>query len=195
MLSSSQHCTSGEPAAVLPAPTRADCVVDARDDAVIVWHVNTSPAPGLSRLTGAWTLDINEGCKIRLLVAERRVLSTSSGKEALGRLGITVPVLISAAATRARLLSERDELQTAYEAQGRKDLVAPTWPLLPAPIDMQNPPSAKSPEPTQVALALARWLAQVATVWEQIEAQRVVRAYMPGGRERRPTPIVTSEVG
>ncbi|MBB5153705.1 hypothetical protein [Saccharopolyspora phatthalungensis] len=174
-------------------PTRTDCVVDARGEKIIIWHVNTGPAVGLSRLTGAWTFGLDEVDKVKLLVAERRVLMTSAGQEALDQLSIAVPARIAPDVTLDSLRTQRDELQAAYDAQERDDLVAPTWPSLPEPIDMRNPPSAISPEPTQVALALARWLAQVAATWEKIEAQRVVRGYMPGGHKRRPTPIAISK--
>lgn len=170
-------------------PVRTDCVVDARFRQVIIWHVNTGLAVAMPRLTGAWVIGIHEVDKVKLLVEQRRVLSTRAGKETLCRIGIDIPDHIDPEATLSNIAAQRDELQALYEALQRDDLIAPHWPTLPERIDIQNPPRANSPEPTQVALALARWLERVADAWDRIEAQRVVRKYMPGGRLRRATPI------
>lgn len=144
----------------------------------------------MSRLTGAWVIDSDEVDKVELLVAERRVLATFTGQETLNQLGIAVSEHIDPDVTVNNLEKACDELRAAYEAHtNRHKLVAPTLPSLPNRIDMQDPPSMISDEPTQVALALARWLAQVATNWDRIEGERVIRTYIPGGRTRRPTPI------
>jgi hypothetical protein len=91
------------------------------------------------------------------------------------------------------LETAREELQAGSDAHlKRQSLVAPAWPLLPDPIDMQNPPTAATGERTSVALAVARWLERIAITWEKIEAERVARKYMPGDRIRRLTPIAVS---
>lgn len=174
----------------MTSTARTDCVVDARGEQVIIWHVETGPDLGLSRLTGAWVFGADEQDKIELLAADRRVLATPTGEEILDRLNLSILGHIDPDATVKNIKKARDELQVSYETHPkRKTLVAPDWPALPDTVDPQNPPSAMSDAPTQVALAIARWLAQVAIVWEQIEGERIVRKYIPGGRHRLPTPI------
>lgn len=174
----------------MTSTAQTDCVVDARGEQVIIWHVETGPDLGLSRLTGAWVFESEEKDKIELLTADRRVLATPTGEEVLDRLNLSISGHIDPDATVQNLKTARDELQISYETHPkRKTLVAPNWPALPDPVDPQNPPTAMSVVPTQVALAIARWLAQVAITWEQIEGERLVRKYMPGGGYRLPTPI------
>jgi hypothetical protein len=177
-------------------PTRTDCVVDAWNEQVFIWHVQTGPDIGMSRLTGAWAVAIDEVGKVKLLVEKRRVLATSAGEKALDHICVAISQHIDPDATIKNLETAREELQAVYDAHPkRQSLVAPAWPLLPDPIDMHNPPTAATGERTSVALAVARWLERIAITWEKIEAERLARKYTPGDRTRRLTPIAVSMAG
>ena len=138
-------------------PTRTDCVVDAWNEQVFIWHVQTGPDIGMSRLTGAWAVAIDEVGKVKLLVEKRRVLATSAGEKALDHICVAISQHIDPDATIKNLETAREELQAVYDAHPkRQSLVAPAWPLLPDPIDMHNPPTVATGERTSVALAVAR---------------------------------------
>lgn len=168
---------------------RTDCVVDFHCGEFVIWHVNTGPEVGLSRLTGAWVLDVRSQETIGLLTRERRVLATPEAEQALSDIDIKIPEHIDRKATFCNLEVERDALQDMFDTHpNRKNLVEPDWPSLPTPPTPGKTPSPDS-ERTGVALALAQWLVQVAVTWELIESQRLLRNWMPGGRNRRTTPI------
>lgn len=169
--------------------SRTDCVIDTHGGNIIIWHVNTGPDLGMPRMTGAWTIANGEQETIRLLVQDRRVLATHDGKNALDAAGIELPECIDITATVMNLSTERDALQAAYDKHPkRKTLVAPNWPNLPIGVDPESIPVSPV-EPAQRALSLARWLEAVAASWDRIEAERLLRQYMPGVRHRRPTPL------
>lgn len=169
--------------------SRTDCVVDAHGANVIIWHVNTGSDLGMPRMTGAWTITSDDQEIIQLLIERRRVLTTQDGHNALNAAGIGSHERIDVTATTTNLSTERDALQAMYDKHPkRKTLVAPDWPRLPSDIDSES--VTVSPDcPTQRALSLARWLESVAASWDRIEAERLLRRYMPGVRRRRPTPL------
>lgn len=174
--------------------TRADCVIDAVDDAVVVWHVNTGPDRAMSRMVGAWLLSFGDRSVIDGLVSDRRVLATDEGEKALADLGIAVREFIDPGATVRQVSSEIESLHAVYAAHpNSKALVAPAWPAVPSVDGLLM--GAPSPEaPTNRALATARWLESVAQCWDRLERERIARRYMPGGPVRRPTPVETSEL-
>jgi hypothetical protein len=171
-----------------PDGARSDCVVDAGGDAVVVWHVNTGPDLGTSRMAGAWVIDVERPATIEKLVARRRALVTADGEKALDVLGVSIHAYIDPAATISELKVECDKLQAVYDARPRRrGLVTLEWPLLPAAADLE--PVVVERPPRQRVLGLARWLEKVTDCWDGIEGQRVVRKYLPGGPHRRPTPL------
>ncbi|NYH77715.1 hypothetical protein FHR84_001029 [Actinopolyspora biskrensis] len=175
-------------------PERTCCVVDALEDKVILWHVHTGADLGMSRMTGAWTVATDDPDTVALLVTRRRALVTSRGVAELERLEVPVVEHIDPEGTLDNIELVRDELQSHYERHpNRRTLVAPSWPRLPEPIDVRRPPTVATEAPKGAALAVARWLAGVATTWERIESERLVRKYMPGGPERRVAPLAVRE--
>lgn len=171
---------------------RTDCVLDAQENEIIIWHVDTGAEFGLSRMAGAWVFGAAEQEIIASLVTDRRVLATSTGEHASAQLGISVSHFIEPPATVANLIAERDTLQAMYEAHPRMaNLVAPNWPFVPPAVDPQDPPMAEAPGRTRRALGLARWLETIAQTWDRIERERAMRSYMPSGSSRRPTPLAT----
>lgn len=179
----------------LSAPDRTDCVVDAQNGKIVIWHVDTGPDHGMSRMAGAWVVGKDDGDKIDLLVAERRALMTEAGQEALAELCIELPGLIDPDSTLDNLQSVLSELQAVYDAHPKRaGLVAPEWPPLPEKTGVHDLSCGQSQKPTQMALGLARWLEQVATAWDRIESVRIARKYMPGGPARRCTPIAIRKI-
>lgn len=174
----------------MTSPARTECVVDARGDKVLVWHVNTGPDLGMPRMTGAWMVNVNDAEEVELLVERRRVLATDQGTAALAAIAVPIHEYIDPQATVRHLASERDDLQAAYEAHpNREGLVSPRWPSLPTVADLHGPPAVASHSPAGRVLHSARWLEQVAHTWDRIEAQRLLRKFMPGGPIRRPLPL------
>lgn len=177
---------------------RTECVVDARGEQVIVWQVATEPVAGqLSRMSGAWVLGPDEKNTLDSLIADHRVLATSAARQLIAERDIPIRGYIDPDTTVKNIELACDELQIAFDHhadRSQHDLVAPTWPALPASIDRQNPPTAASEPPTRVALGLARWLLHVALIWDRIEAQRLLRPYLPGGRKRLSAPIATERI-
>jgi hypothetical protein len=89
-------------------------------------------------------------------------------------------------------------LQTAFDAASeasKSKLIAPTWPRLPAVLDLDNPPrDSNAPDDVAVALGIARWLEAVALAWESLEGQRLARKYLRDkATNRRPLPISLQE--
>lgn len=174
----------------MTSPARTDCVVDAHGGEVLIWHVNTGPDLGMPRMAGAWMINVDDTAKVKLLVEQRRVLATDEGKAVLAAIGVSVHEYIDAQATVRHLAAERDNLQAIYEAHPNcEGLVSPRWPSLPTTADLHNPPAVASDSVTGRALHSARWLEQVAHAWDRIEAQRLLRKFMPGGPIRRPMPL------
>jgi hypothetical protein len=170
----------------------ADCVIDAADDAVVMWHVNTGSDRAMSRMVGAWVVGVDDPSTIGALVGGRRVLATAEGEKALVGIGVSVRLHIDPVATIARISSECDALQAVYTAHpNSRTLVAPAWPTMPS-VDGLHMETVPPDVPTNRALAMARWLERVAQCWDRVERERLARRYMPGGPGRRRTPVATS---
>ncbi len=115
------------------------------------------------------------------------------------QLGWEKPACFDVTGTLAAMNVERDMLQAAFDAEqsGRtksKRMVTPEWPMFPEPIDVDNPPLAKSPDPTQRALAIARWLSTLCHQWEYLEEERLARPMLRGlsGLGSRALPLVVA---
>lgn len=188
--------------------------------AVAVWHVDVGPDIGLARLCGAWLLDAGtDGSQIRTLLRGRRVLATGSGAQALeskGVLradgieigsglevegGVTIEGWVAADATAATIRDEIGALQAAFEEEQRANspnLVPPTWPRVPGaarPDDFSAADGTDDPAGTGAALTAARWLADLAEVWQKVEGQRLTRKFLRelGGPHHRSLPVALRE--
>lgn len=170
-------------------------VVDAADDRVVVWQVDISADAGLTRMCGAWVIDASETSTLRNLTESRYLVATPAGAKACAGAGaeghtgvIDLRLVVEA------VEAEIHCLQTAFDtalAKSRSKLIAPTWPRLPNPIDLGNPPRDRNaPDDVAAALGIARWLETVALVWESLEQQRLARKYLRGKEtSQRPLPI------
>lgn len=168
--------------------------MDARDGRLVIWHVRLQPGTGMSRMAGAWVLEAPVNNDVEALVTGRRALVTANAHKALDTLGVRVHAEIDPSATIENIEAVRDELQAAYQDYSkRRKLTAPMWPQIPTMLNMEAPPLACSDELTTAALGIARWLASVAVVWEQIERERLARYYLPGGPGQRAMPVAVRE--
>lgn len=172
-------------------------VVDANVNRVIVWQVDVSANPsGLSRMSGAWVLAVDDHNTLKTLTQARYLAATDAGLAACERAGADCYTAnIDLALTLAEVAAEVDRLQEIFEnaaAESKSALVPPTWPKLPLRIDRDNPPlDRNAPKEVAVALGMARWLESVALSWESLEQQRLIRKYLRGEDEKhRRLPIV-----
>jgi hypothetical protein len=161
-------------------------IVDVADDESIVWQVDvSSDTQGSSRMCGAWVVAADEDHKVRLLTQSRYLLSTDAGAQVCKRAGVDGHLgLVDVAATLSAVDAEGTRLQEVFEraaAASKSSLIAPTWPRLPKPLDLANPPLDRiAPSNCAAALGVARWLESVAVAWESLERQRLIRRYMRG---------------
>lgn len=162
-------------------------VVDATADESIVWQVDVSSdaQQGSSRMCGAWVLTVDDDARLRLLTQSRYLFSTNAGRRACDRASLDGHRgLVDADATLSAVSAELSRLQGVFEktaAVSKSTLIAPTWPHLPKPIDLSDPPLDRiAPPNCAAALGVGRWLESVAVAWESLERQRLMRKYMRG---------------
>lgn len=172
-------------------------VVDANPNSVIVWQVDVSSNPsGLSRMSGAWVLGVNESKTLKTLTQNRLLAATDAGLATCKRAEANgYAANIDLALTLAEVAAEVDRLQASFEqaaAESKSALVPPTWPKLPQAFAGDKPPvNRTAPTEAAVALGIARWLESVALAWESLEQQRLMRKYFRGDNDgRRRLPIV-----
>lgn len=174
-------------------------VIDGVADVPVIWWVDLGPrSNGVSRLCGAWVLDDAERVqKLQTLTALRMTVATAAGQSLLDEHRVEIDRVVDVGATGAAVLAVRDELQLAYEhaATTRKNgrsLIAPGWPTLSAPLDVESAETSAGDPRTCRALAIARWLNHLCVAWDAIEEQRLARAYLRtfGGPVARALPVV-----
>lgn len=166
---------------------------DAATNTVAVWHVDIgSVAPGMSRMCGAWVIT-NEADKVELLTRDRLLVATPAGAAAIRSAGGAAAGTVDLAGTVNNVASEQDRLQAIYDslpASRRKTLAAPSWPHVPAAVDLSEPPKADNTDPVvAVALGLARFLERLANAWADGERERIARSYLIDNTPGQPTEI------
>jgi hypothetical protein len=177
-------------------------VVDAVDGTPVVWWVDLGQRnPAMSRLCGAWVLDTDElRSALADLVTAHLVVATAAGSEALEERAVRPGRVVDPAATLAGIVDVRDGLQAAYEhaASTRKNgraLVAPSWPALPEPLDVESAAAPAGSEDAARALGIARWFNKLCDTWDLLEEQRLARSYLRplGGDKARALPVALTE--
>jgi hypothetical protein len=174
-------------------------VVDGVDGVPVVWWVDLGPQiVGMSRLSGAWVLDGADRAEtLRALTATRATVSTAAGQSVLDELKVAADRVLDLEATLTAVVTVRDELQGAYEdaaatKKNGRSLIAPRWPALPDPLDVETVEVPAGDSRTSRALGIARWLNELCTAWDAVEEQRLARPYMRtlGGPAARVLPAV-----
>jgi hypothetical protein len=176
----------------------AIAVIDASDAGIAVWHVDVGAIEALAggRLTGAWLLSSHQAAELQSVLHGKYWLGTPAGVRAADAVGLTPQRgIVALGATVASVREERTSLLAAFEAEqaqrGRvKQLVDLVLPEVAEPPEKWQP-SEGAPEAVAVAHAIARWLEQLARVWEAIESQRLARPFLRdfGGAQQRAMPV------
>ena len=184
-------------------PGSTVAVVDAEKNQVFVWWVNIgSKDPGISRLCGAWVLDF-DAVELPDLLAERNVLATKSGRNAITERGIKIEDWFSIEATLAnfedqlhsveRTWIEENESRKKLNIENKKvvgwikkaQLPRPDFPRLPRNIDIENPPAWTLNDPCEDrldrVLSVAHWLSNLFDLRDVIETMKVSRAWIQKG--------------
>lgn len=158
-------------------------VVDrAEDERVVVWRL--SVGDGLeSTMAGAWVLPPEDQRIPGLLVGA--VLVTT--ERAAGRYGVGA----DATALAGAVDDEVAALDAAFSRHldglpsSRRALVRLRWPRLPMALTRKT---AGDPVASD-ALSLARWVSELLVAWGKVEAERLARAFLPGGVTAREFPV------
>ncbi|WP_016699239.1 hypothetical protein [Actinoalloteichus spitiensis] len=168
---------------------RSNCVVDVNADRAVLWHVDTGPNLGISRLGGAWVLERDDP-RVADLVSDRWLLATARARRELDVLSSPDAVHMDTARTVGAIREEVHRLQRIYlEHPQAERLVEPEWPNIPNPPQEGPVAGGSPPDLVHDALMLARWLDRIANLWDQIERQRLARPYMSTGTGKRVCPI------
>ncbi len=176
-------------------------VVDAEDGKAFIWWTAIGlPVAGFGRLCGAWVLDRDDD-RVAGLVTGRYVVATHGGHALVQERGIGEGVQLNLDGTLLAVREEVARLQTIFERENdariaSKKLKAPSWPVLPAGLDIERPHTAPSDSTTgevgNRALDIAHWINALCACWDEVEDQRMARPWMSAldGSDRRLLPAV-----
>ncbi|HEY0637083.1 MAG TPA: hypothetical protein VGD67_05515 [Pseudonocardiaceae bacterium] len=73
-----------------------------------------------------------------------------------------------------------------------RTLIAPTWPELPDPLEVETVAAPAGNPRARRALGIARWWDGLCATWDVVEEQRLARSYLVryGGSAARVLPVV-----
>jgi hypothetical protein len=175
-------------------------VVNTNEALTAIWHVDIQPATALSRLCGAWVTSDNN--VVRNVVAARLILPVGGClPNALTDLVAISAGVVDVTATLEAISARINELDAAHRAsktdtgQRRAPI---TWPTLPLALDWAAPPAPPAgvvDDPfVSATIGLARWVADLAEVWEAVEITRLSRKHLVGNeRTALPLPVACIE--
>ncbi|MFD4431895.1 hypothetical protein [Nocardia sp. NPDC058497] len=154
--------------------------LDTTEQELVVWQVNISPEPMVSRLTGAWVVSHSRSTTNQHLV---HGLPSVRYRPIVLPAGVTSSAVINMHATADAVRREIASAEAAFTAEvaGGRKLERPRWPVLPdvTPVNV---------------LALATAIADIAHDWAEFETLRLSRPYLVqcGGPRIRPLPLEES---
>ncbi|WP_182263101.1 hypothetical protein [Rhodococcus sp. UFZ-B548] len=166
-----------------------------------IWHVDVGHTAAVGapmpRMSGAWCFSIDElhPDRVRSLIAERFIVLAGS-TDLIERLAIPHLGIVDVAGTVDAIRAEVTKLQDAFETHAfgvRTKPTPPDWPDIPFPDEVASLVKPPGDERIGAAFPLARGFERLAAAWEQVEKQRVQRAFLKplGGEDLRPLPLVT----
>lgn len=184
----------------LRGPGSTVAVVDADKTSVFVWWVNIGAKdPGMSRLCGAWVLDV-DAVELPDLLVGRKVLATKLGKNAIFERGIEIQDWFSIEETLTnfedqlhaieRVWTEENELRKRLNIENKNvenwvkkaQLPKPELPPVPRIIDIENPPSWSINDPSEdhldKVLRIAHWLSTLFEYRDQVEEVKASRSWL-----------------
>ncbi|WP_327141142.1 hypothetical protein [Nocardia sp. NBC_01327] len=165
-------------------------VLDKVGDRLVVWHVNVGRGMGLSRLTGAWVVGLDQEDVISTITAGCCAIWCGGDVVA----GTAETGVVDLDATVDAVLAEVvvvDERFTEHQEALSNKLIRPQWPALVHPREAA-PPLREIDETVRPALCLAHGIADLADRWAEFEALRAARPFLveQGGKTARPLPLV-----
>lgn len=171
-------------------------VADLIDGQAVIWHVVTTRLrTGEPPLSGAWVFDVEDRDTWDRLTFARSCWATPEAAAQLSHAWAGAgPVLVDAGVVHRALLDRWDTVTTEFNthAADRPSLVTPSWPVIPDPLAVPDPPVAGTPV-TDRALTVARWFAGLVSAWDDLEKERTAktRRYLHhlGGPEPLPLPL------
>lgn len=152
-------------------------------DRLAVWHIVIGPEWPMSRLAGAW-VDV-----IAPALYVRRFLIPFGGclPNDLAHLESDSAGVIDPNATRGAIAARISELEVLHKnspTKAGKPRAPIPWPRLPARLDwddLPHPPRGVVADPlTSQTIAVARWVADLATAWSNVETNRLSRDHLAG---------------
>ncbi|WP_067830299.1 hypothetical protein [Nocardia inohanensis] len=165
-------------------------VVNKAQGRLVVWHVNVGRAIGLSRLSGAWVLEAEDGEESATLTAGYRAIECEEGALSGLDIGGVIDLDATVAAVRAEVTAV-DEAFTAHQAAVAGKLIRPQWPVIAHPLEARLPLQGIT-EAIRPVLVAARGIADLADAWSAFESLRTARPFLAehGGLAVRPLPLV-----
>lgn len=181
-------------------PSSTVAVVDSAKNQVFVWWVNNGDKdPGMSRLCGAWVLDL-DAAELPDLLAGRNVLATQVGKKVIAERGIKIQEWFSIATTLENYEDELTSIENIWleenatrkklNLENKRDknwkkkaqLPKPDFPPVPRIIDIENPPAWTLNDPSEdhldKVLRISHWLATLFEYRDQIEEIKASRTWL-----------------
>ena len=191
--------------------------VDLVDGKFVVWWTDVAPvdrrkekviAPGDRRVAGvvgsqigwrncgAWVLEGNDSVGLDSVTGQRWVALLPNATKSSELVQRFASKSIDLASTREAVVAERDRLQIAFDAEQdsrpkSRKLEAIRWIDDPGAYDSESLPRPEGRIEVATALAVSRWLVQLAEMWDCIERTRLQKKYLKelGPEECRALPV------
>ncbi|CPT65826.1 Uncharacterised protein [Mycobacteroides abscessus] len=180
-----------------PDDMSAVAVVHGDADRMAIWHVAAEPIVQTSRLCGAWLTE-DRDIQRKVVATRKVVLADDEPNDAIKALLTHASGVIDLKATLVAIEQYTDGLNEIHRASPtpKGSSRAPiSWPA-PVPI----PDWALSPQVLvgvvddpliRTTITVARWFADLASVWSAIETVRTARSHLSSGSTSlRPLPFV-----
>ncbi|MCU1648308.1 MAG: hypothetical protein JWN03_8583 [Nocardia sp.] len=165
-------------------------VLDKVGDRLVIWHVNVGRGMGLSRLTGAWVVGLDQEDVISTLTAGCFAI-WCDGEVVAGTAEMGVVDLDATVDAVLDEVAVVDERFTEHQETLSSKLIRPQWPAVAHP-RVATPPLREIDETVRPALCLAHGIADLADRWAEFEALRVARPFLieQDDKAARPLPLV-----
>ncbi|WP_433664202.1 hypothetical protein ACQPW1_19995 [Nocardia sp. CA-128927] len=172
----------------------AVAVLNRIDNRLAIWHVDVGSGTGLSRLPGAWVLDIEQTEEIGVLLNGYHTVNCVTGLELPKGVTTAGPLDIDAMVASVRAeIDSADALFTQHVAgtPKYKQPVRPNWPEVVYPANTLAL-TQQTEAVIRPVLATAHSLKDLAVTWFEFERLRVARPFLieHTGPDLRPLPLV-----
>lgn len=171
--------------------------LSARDDSLTVWL--TSEGMNIAVVhTNSVRFDLADDTASRRawsMICDRYVILTDRSSRDHAVLAQWEVVPCDLAMLAKQTIAMQEAVMAAFiqyaAMPGKADLMEPTLPPVPAPLDQA---ALEAGSPRQLTLAVANQVMRIWTAWLAVERERVKRwAYMPGGRKGEVPALLPAE--